>query len=574
MATERANRAKRSDYLLIAAAVVIGFGASLTVGFFLDDLQTLENAIASSWNPRELAYAFTVFDQDNIEVWCADLSPTGFFRPLLILSFKIDHAIFGMQPVGFHLTNLALHLLNCYMLLWLLLRFGFARTKARLAAVLFALFCHNGVAVIWISGRTELLLATFLLASVLFYARARQSGRLADHLLSLGFAACALLTKESAVALPAYILGAEWILGDDQQPLKQRLTDAALRLAPVVALVLAFLVYRLGFYGALEAPPRPYFFSPTEPGFLPFLGLKTIYYAFAWVTTMPVMPVMVIAFLVEYPAVALAMATVTAVALFFVVRALRGDKRFWGLLMWVAACQVPVAMVMASSHFLYMGNAAVATIIAMLLMRGDALTRRARIVTGLVVVLHLGHAVYNVSGYHRLAHFNVDLTGALAELDDGERAGEGDLYLINLHLTGAHVGQRLRLLRGVEGLHSHLVSVSSEPFAFGPTPRYEWQGDRTLVLRFEEGLISSEIIQMLVMMGADLTPGRRHRSGPAWIEPRGESADAIDELVLEFDRPPDGSSIRVILLRSTDDGKSEAVSITPGGERSVTFRGF
>jgi hypothetical protein len=269
------------------------------------------------------------------------------------------------------------------------------------------------------------------------------------------------------------------------------------------------------------------------------------------------------------------MAAASAVALFFVVRALRGDRRFWGLLMWVAACQVPVAMVMASSHFLYMGNAAVAAIIAMLLMRGDSLTRRARIATVLILLLYLAHSAYNISGYHRLAHFNVDMADAVAELEEGEReVGESDLYLINLHITGVHVGQRLRVLHGADGLRAHLLSVSSEPFEFGPPPQHEWRDERTLVLRFDKGFIASDLIEMLLMMGADLTPGRRHRSGPAWVEPRGKDADTIDEIVVEFDRPPDGSRIRVILMRPSADGKSEAVSITPHGERSVTFRRF
>jgi len=574
MTTDRRDAATRGDYLWIAGAAFVAFGASLAVGFFLDDLQTLENSLAASWSPRGLAHAFTVFDQRNIDVWCANLAPTHFFRPLLILSFKLDHAIYGLQPVGYHATNLLLHVLNCFMLFWLLLRLGFSRARARLAAVLFAVFCHNGAAVIWISGRTELLVATFMLASVLFYVRAHQHGRIADHALSVFFALCALLTKESAVALPGYIMGAEWILGDDGRPLAQRLRSAVLRLAPFAGLVLAFLIYRLGFFSAFEAPPLPYYHSPAESGFVTFLGIKTLYYLFAWMTTMPVFPVAVIAFLVAHPALIAAMAAVTAVVAYLVVRALRGDTRFWGLLMWVAACQVPVAMVMASSHFLYMGSAAVAAIIAMLLVRGDVQSRRARIATVLVILVQLGYAAYNVRAWHRLAHFNVAMTDAIAELETGPPAEQSDLYLINLQITGAHVGQRLRVLHGEKGLRAHLLTVSSKPFQFGPAPRYEWHGERTLVLRFDDGLISSELLQMLVMMGADLTPWRRHRAGPAWVEPRGDDADSIDELVVELDRPPDGSSIRVILLRGTADGRSEAVSLTPGKERSVIFRGF
>ena len=576
MTSENASAARaklrRSDYLLFAGLILLGFGGALAVGFFLDDFHILERSIASSWKPSSLAHAFTVFDPDTIDIWCLDNTPTRFFRPLLILSFKLDHALFGFQAAGFHLTNLLLHLLNCCMLAWLLLRLGMARTPTRLAVALFAVFCHNGVAVVWVAGRTELLLATFMLATVLLHVCWLSSRRRLHLALSLVSAGCALLTKESAVALPAYIFGAEWILADANLSPAQRVRAIALRLVPVIALVGAFLIYRFGFFGPHEPPPRPYYFSPSEAGFIAFLAIKTIYYFFAWVTSMPILPVAVIAFLSANPALLALMVAVTVAALVMVVRALRGEPMFWGFLCWLFACQVPVAMVMASSHYLYMGNAAVSVFIALLLTRQGPLTRRRRIITGLIFLLFLGHAAYNVSGYYGLAHTNAAMGDAVAELDGRSDGGSADLYLINLHLTGAHLGQRLRLLHDGGDVHAHLISISSEPFEFGPAPAYAWPDERTLVLSFDQGLIASELIQMLILMGADLTPDRRHRAGPAWVEPRGRDADSIDELIIEFDQPPDGAAIQVLMFRKNPvSGAAEAVSITSTGERVVAM---
>src|SRR5258706_10612841 len=45
-------------------------------------------------------------------------APTGFFRPLVSVSFAIDHALFGLSPLGYGFFNLSL-LLSCVRLLLL-----------------------------------------------------------------------------------------------------------------------------------------------------------------------------------------------------------------------------------------------------------------------------------------------------------------------------------------------------------------------------------------------------------------------------------------------------------------------
>jgi hypothetical protein len=573
-AADPSRAVRPRDLLLLAAVILICFGGSLTVGFFLDDYHIVERARAAGWSPGDLSRAFTVFDPATIDTWCLDdQQATRFFRPLLVASFKLDHAIWGLTAAGYHLTNLALHLVNSWLVLALLLALGAPARQARLAAVLFAAFAHNGVAVVWIAGRTELLLATFLLSSTYCYARALISRRRGFALASLGLAACALLTKEGAVALPGYLFGVDWILGDAAQPWPRRIAAAARRLAPTLALVLGFLVFRLGWFGPLDPPPKPYYYSPTDPGFLAFLALKTVYYLFAWLTTFPVMPVAPLAFLADHLALLAVLVALTAGGWYLVVRALRREPRFWGLAAWLLACQVPVAMVMASSHYLYMGNAAMAAILAMLLARpGEPrMTRRRRAITGALLALFLAHGAYNVYGYHGLARFNDRMAAAVARLEGNRNPpATSDLYLVNLHLTGAHLGQELRLTGRVPGARAHLLTISSLPFDFGPPPRPSWPDPRTLVLDFDHGLVASDLIRMLVLMGADLTPGVRHRSGPAWVTPHGASAGAIDRLVIEFDRPPDGAAIQVLMLRAKD-GRREVVSLTAGGEEIVPF---
>lgn len=570
------NRAKRPGYLAymtFAGAILLVFGGSLGVDFFLDDVHLFERTERAALSPEDLAQAFTVFDPDAIDVWCRDRKAIHLFRPILILSFKLDQALFGANPAGFHGTNLLLHFLNCSMLFLLLMRLGLTRYQAWLSTLIFAVFCHNGVSVIWISGRSDVLMSTFLLAAMLFHSRFIELKRIGDLLFSLLFATAALMTKENAVILPCFLLSVEWIQSERNGTLWSRLRPITLRLAPVTALVVLFLVYRLFVFGSLTTPPRPYYFPPSDPGFPVFLGIKTAYYIFAWITTIPIAPVFVVHILTNNPLLAAAMITFDVVILVLVIRVLRREKPLGGLLLWLVACQVPVAMMMASSHYLYLGNAAIGAIAGMLLVRNGGMNRRRQVMAGVYLAIMLGFGIYNVHGYDKLAKFNSEMSASVAGLEaasvqhDPETVDK-DIYFINLHLTGMHLGQRLRLFHGMDRVRAHLLSPSSEPFEFGEAPQYEWRGDRTLVLKFEKGIVSSELIEMMAMMDADLSLGHRRRAGPAWVEPIGEDEKNIHELQIEFDRAPDGNRIQVILFQNSPENKPQALSITPGGKKS------
>lgn len=139
-----------------------------------------------------------------------------FVRPLIFLSLWADYAIWGLNPLGYHLTNIIIHSLNSFLIVLILniLLNKFVKPSSGLILPIFSgmifllLPCHTE-AVSWISGRTDLIATLLVLSSFytfLIYKYYYKQYYLAFSMLLF---AGALLSKESVIAYPAIILLAQ-----------------------------------------------------------------------------------------------------------------------------------------------------------------------------------------------------------------------------------------------------------------------------------------------------------------------------------------------------------------------------
>ena len=144
--------------------------------------------------------------------WAEDTG--GFLRPVTAATFLTDHAVWGLRPLGFHLTNILFHwLASCavFLMTFMILRergVEEAMQPAVLTGALFAVLPSHSEAVSWISGRGDVIagaLALFSLAAFMLLLR-RPSLLLAAA--SLALYAAASLSKESALTLPLVWLAA------------------------------------------------------------------------------------------------------------------------------------------------------------------------------------------------------------------------------------------------------------------------------------------------------------------------------------------------------------------------------
>lgn len=181
--------------LLLAAAI---YAQTLGFGFLTnwdDTIYVTQNRSIQEFSLRAVITQFTTTYQGN-------------YAPLQMLSYMLDHAVWGLKPAGYHLSNLLLHAANGCLFYLLATAISNSRLAGLLAAAIFIAHPVQVETVAWISQRKTLLAMLFFLAAFLLYRQSRLDDRRqgALYLLSLGAFIAALLAKSAAVALPLCLL--------------------------------------------------------------------------------------------------------------------------------------------------------------------------------------------------------------------------------------------------------------------------------------------------------------------------------------------------------------------------------
>ena len=140
------------------------------------------------------------------------------YYPLVHTSFWLEYRLWGLEPLGFHAMNVALHA-SVAILVWRLL-LVLRVPGAWLAAALFAVHPVHVETVAWASERKNLYSAAFALGSILAYLRFAPADAAAEderaphatrfYALSLALYVAALLSKTVVVSTPAVLLVVRW----------------------------------------------------------------------------------------------------------------------------------------------------------------------------------------------------------------------------------------------------------------------------------------------------------------------------------------------------------------------------
>lgn len=131
----------------------------------------------------------------------------GNYHPITLLSLALDYRVGGLNPLVYHATNIVLHALCTFVVFRLFDRVSGSKAVALIVAVLFAVHPMQVEAVAWATGRKDLLHALFMLVSMVWWLRFRDTSkpRLA-YTLSLVFFVLAVLSKGVAMVLPGFLI--------------------------------------------------------------------------------------------------------------------------------------------------------------------------------------------------------------------------------------------------------------------------------------------------------------------------------------------------------------------------------
>ncbi len=238
------NTTGKAKYYLAASVALLTFLVYLPAlrnafVYWDDNLYIFENPDIRSLDPAFFRWAFLGFHVSN-------------WHPLTWISHALDYAIWGLNPLGHHLTSIILHAVNTALVVMLALKLlEIVRSKsvkngqtaflndrtvliaAGMTGLLFGIHPVHVESVAWVAERKDLLCALFYLMSIIAYQKYaaprelevvnRQPNRKGKnesggnnffankyYILTLVLFILALMSKPMAVTLPAVLLILDW----------------------------------------------------------------------------------------------------------------------------------------------------------------------------------------------------------------------------------------------------------------------------------------------------------------------------------------------------------------------------
>ncbi|UCC94801.1 MAG: tetratricopeptide repeat protein [Candidatus Omnitrophota bacterium] len=189
-------------YVPLIVIVLVGFGVyanSFRGEFILDDDPLIRNNIFV----RSSSPVSSIFTKDIGESSGKKLS---FWRPLQILTYRVEYSLFKLNVTGYHLTNITLHIAVALMLYWLVsLLFG-DRGLSFLTSIFFVIHPIHTEAVSYISGRADSLVVLFMLLCFICYIKYLDKKNFALYICMLCSYTLALLSRENSLVLPVLLL--------------------------------------------------------------------------------------------------------------------------------------------------------------------------------------------------------------------------------------------------------------------------------------------------------------------------------------------------------------------------------
>jgi len=195
------NKITSRHILIIIIFTSIVYANSLNNSFSGDDLLVIvNNDFIKSW--ENFSY---IFSNDYLEK-ARELS----YRPMVTLSYFIDYTVWKLNPLGYHLTNLLLHIFNVILFYFFIHLIIKNKKTALLSSVIFALHPVNTEAVNAVAFREDLLAFLFFISSFILFTNTNNHNNKKNSFLLFSFSIIlflfALFSKEMSITLPLLLI--------------------------------------------------------------------------------------------------------------------------------------------------------------------------------------------------------------------------------------------------------------------------------------------------------------------------------------------------------------------------------
>jgi Tfp pilus assembly protein PilF len=192
-------------FCLLLALTTIALYNSVTRAPFLN----LDDQVYVTDNPQVRAGLTW-----NTVVWTFRTPEALDWHPMTWLSYALDSQMFGLNPAGYHTTNVLLHAANAVLLFLLLESATGLAWRSLAVAALFALHPINVESVAWIAERKTVLSMLFFLLALAAYGWYTRRPGIGRYLAVTVAYALGLMSKAQVITFPfALLLLDYWPLG-------------------------------------------------------------------------------------------------------------------------------------------------------------------------------------------------------------------------------------------------------------------------------------------------------------------------------------------------------------------------
>jgi len=235
------NQTKESLAILaLAFLTALSYLFSLNAPFYLDDQHMIVDNIFIK-NPQYFSWLWKGY-VTNASI------PRGMCRPFLMMTFIFNYLSASLDASGYRIINILIHFLNGTLLysLFKIIRPQASKTFLWLITALFLLHPINTETVIYISSRSDLLTAFFILSAMILWIKDKYIPAMLIYVM-------ALLTKETAMCLPMIILAWDYFkLGS----VRKLITKKYFFLYSVLALLtIVYITYRSTVFSSTPVTP-------------------------------------------------------------------------------------------------------------------------------------------------------------------------------------------------------------------------------------------------------------------------------------------------------------------------------